>query len=111
MNERINKDLLRLNDILDAISSIESLDLSGTNSRTDFFAAAYLISVIGEAAGRLSESIRTNHTNVPWRDIISMRNRLIHEYGKVNFERVKAVIELDIPILKADITVIRNSIK
>jgi len=38
------------------------------------------IEIIGEAASRLSNDFRSRHDDVPWRDIIGMRNKLIHEY-------------------------------
>ena len=102
-NPPVNKDLIRLKDIIEAISSIEAVELASTSERKDFFAAAYLISVIGEASNHLSDEIKNKYANIPWRDIISMRNRLIHEYGKVNAERVLAVVKRDIPILKTNI--------
>ncbi len=38
------------------------------------------IGIIGEAASRISDEWREVHPNVPWRDIISMRNYLFHAY-------------------------------
>ena len=37
------------------------------------------LEVIGEAANRLPESFRTQHAEIPWRQIIGLRNRIIHD--------------------------------
>jgi uncharacterized protein with HEPN domain len=42
------------------------------------------VEVIGEAAWRVSESARNRHAEIPWRDIVGMRNRLIHGYDAVD---------------------------
>ena len=46
-------------------------------------AVLYEIVVIGEAANRISDEFRVQHSAVPWKDIISMRNILAHQYDKV----------------------------
>ncbi len=47
-------------------------------------AAERAVELIGEAASRLPAEIRDTHPNVPWREIIAMRNRLIHGYDGVD---------------------------
>ena len=57
------------------------------------------IAIIGEAAGRLSEPFRDQQSDIPWREIIGMRNRLIHGYDEINWERVWNTVEKDLPNL------------
>lgn len=57
------------------------------------------IEIIGEAASRLSPAFAAGHAEVPWRDIVGMRHRLIHGYLKVNLETVWQVVERDLPAL------------
>lgn len=64
-------------------------------------AVLYEIVVIGEAANRLSTEFRETHSNVPWRDIINMRNVLAHQYDTIDSEVVWDVIQTDIPELIA----------
>ena len=40
----------------------------------------YQITIIGEAARRLSPEFRVHHSHIPWPLIMGMRNKLIHEY-------------------------------
>jgi len=57
------------------------------------------IEIVGEAASRLSPEFAAQHAEVPWRDIVGMRHRLIHGYLKVNLDTVWEVVERDLPAL------------
>lgn len=45
-----------------------------------FHAVVYNIMIIGEAANMLTKEFREKHSEVPWRNIIDMRNVLVHGY-------------------------------
>ena len=60
---------------------------------------AHRISIIGEAASRVSQQMRDAHPEIEWRGMIGMRNRIIHEYFRVNLEVVGDVVQNDIPAL------------
>jgi uncharacterized protein with HEPN domain len=55
--------------------------------------------IIGEAASRVSDIVRSQHPEVPWAEIIGMRNRLVHAYFDVDLERVCDTLALDLPPL------------
>lgn len=57
------------------------------------------IQIIGEAARSVSPGYQNDHEQVPWGDIIGMRNRLVHEYFRILPRRVWDVVEKDIPRL------------
>ncbi|MGD1908791.1 MAG: DUF86 domain-containing protein [Leptolyngbyaceae cyanobacterium] len=57
------------------------------------------IEIIGEAASQLSETCRRQENHLPWRDIIGMRNRLVHAYFEVDVDVVWAVVASDLPAL------------
>jgi uncharacterized protein with HEPN domain len=57
------------------------------------------IEIIGEAASRVSDTVRSQHPEVPWAEIIGMRNRLVHAYFDVDLERVRDTLALDLPPL------------
>jgi uncharacterized protein with HEPN domain len=57
------------------------------------------IEIIGEAASKISEDTRLHHNNIPWQDIVDMRNRLIHGYFDVNVKLVWNTIKNDLPSL------------
>ncbi len=91
--------------IFDAIEAIERF--TDSKSKEDFIKDEMLSSavikkfeIIGEACSRLSEDFRTTHTNIPWKEIIGMRNILIHDYFGTDLEGVWNSIEEDLPKLK-----------
>ncbi|MEN6357794.1 MAG: DUF86 domain-containing protein [Armatimonadota bacterium] len=58
-----------------------------------------LLEIIGEAARSISQNTKDVHTEIPWREIVGMRNRLIHHYFRVDVEKVWDTITNDIPTL------------
>jgi uncharacterized protein with HEPN domain len=57
------------------------------------------LAIIGEAAKRLSEGFREQHTDIPWRKMIGMRNILIHAYDHVDLDQVFNAVRNDLPEL------------
>ena len=57
------------------------------------------VEIIGEAASQVSAETRKAHQEIPWSNIIGMRNRLVHGYFDVNLERVWETVQRDIPRL------------
>ena len=62
--------------------------------------------VIGEATKRLSLDFREKYPNIPWQQMAGFRDILIHDYLKVNVNRVWGVVEQNLPELKAAIEII-----
>jgi uncharacterized protein with HEPN domain len=58
-----------------------------------------LLEIIGEAAARTSEEKRGLYRNIPWPEIVSLRNRLIHGYDSVDFDILWNIITKDLPPL------------
>lgn len=69
------------------------------NNLTAVSAVNYQIAVLGEAAVRLSRSLRARYAHIPWRDVIGMRNHLIHGYDDVALTDVWDVVKRDLPVL------------
>ncbi len=72
------------------------------------FALALLecIEIVGEAASKVSPNTRSVHQDIPWVDIVGMRNRLIHAYFDIDFDRVSDTITTDLPPLISSIEAI-----
>ena len=54
---------------------------------------------IGEAASHVSEAARQLYPQIPWRQIVGMRHRLVHGYFEVNVQRIWETVQTDIPAL------------
>ena len=94
-----------LQDILDSIDKIEiyikdsSLDdLLKDPLRTDALALNLL--VIGEAVGQLPKTVRAKHPDVPWRQIVGLRNIIAHQYFRFDLELIWNVVESELGTLK-----------
>lgn len=101
-------DSVYLHHILDAFEQIESY----TNGVSyDDFAENRLLQdgvirqleVMGEAARNITEDLRSAHSNIPWRQMIGLRNRMIHAYFNINLQIIWEIIQGDIPNLREDI--------
>lgn len=69
-------------------------------------AAERAVELIDEAATRLSPELRERHSGIPWREIIGMRNRLIHGYDAVDHDIVWDVLANYAPALAEEIPAI-----
>jgi uncharacterized protein with HEPN domain len=58
-----------------------------------------LIEIIGEAANRVPDEFQDAHPEIPWIEIVGMRNRLIHGYDEVDFDFLWNVVRDDLPSL------------
>lgn len=63
------------------------------------YALLHLISIMGEAAGRVSPDGRIRYGQISWRDIVGMRNMLIHGYDIVDMDILWKTVEEDLPAL------------
>jgi uncharacterized protein with HEPN domain len=102
-------DEARLKHILEAISEIQSytkntdLEEFARNSMKKY-ATIKQLEIIGEAANHISKAIKEEYSEIEWREIIGLRNILIHEYFGVDENVVWGIVTKDIPRLKNHIT-------
>ena len=97
-------DRLLLQDMLEAIDEV--LDTMPA-TRPEFDANKLLrshvlrhIQIIGEAAWRLSQPLKDQNPQVPWKLIAGMRHVIIHDYFEVDWDEVYATAVRDVPALK-----------
>lgn len=58
-----------------------------------------LVSVIGEAANKVSPGARSKLDGIPWPDMVGMRNRLVHDYFDINLDILWATVQDNLPVL------------
>lgn len=90
--------------------SEEAIKLSRGKSRADLdhdrvlnLALVRLCELIGEAANRVAPETRQRYPQIPWRQAIGFRNRLIHGYDSVDLDVVWQVLTRDLPSLRAEL--------
>lgn len=103
-------DRLRLQDILDAIAIIEQ---DTPSRRQDFDANRAVQShillhaqIIGEAVSRLSQALRDQNPQVPWKPIMRMRNIIAHVYFGIDWDEVWQVATRDVKDLRSQVEAI-----
>ena len=100
-------DEVYLRHILDAIARVETYVAVGREvfMTTPHWQDAVIqqLEIIGEAAKRLSNDLRSRHNAVPWRHIAGLRDVLIHNYMGVDLPAVWEITQRDMPVLKGHV--------
>ncbi|MDY0384041.1 DUF86 domain-containing protein [Trichlorobacter sp.] len=104
----IKNDEVYLAHITDAIIQIElytqGLDAEGfRQNRLVQDAVIRQFEIIGEASKNVSSALRSQHPEVPWKDLAGFRDKLIHHYFGVDIVSVWLSVTTDLPILKQQI--------
>lgn len=104
----MRRDHQRLQDMIEALESVARITRDKSESafyddETLRYAVAHRLAVVGEAAGRISPELRQRYESVPWADIVSFRNILIHEYFGIHWPIVWLTAREQAPKLCEDI--------
>ena len=99
-----SKDLIRLKPMLDSTQAVLEF-LQGKN-KSDLDTNRLLISgitreleILGEAAGKVSSPTQLLFSDIPWKLLVGMRNRLIHAYFDVDHDIIWSTVTNDLPKL------------
>jgi len=97
-------DRVRLRHMLD--HAREAVAMITGKGRTDLqrqrmleLALVRLIEIVGEAAARVSPEGQAEYSFIPWREVVGMRNRLVHGYDSIDLDVLWDTIEDDLPPL------------
>jgi len=101
-------DMVSLRQMLDHIE--EAAALAHGRIREDvesdrllFLALLKLVEIVGEAATRISDQMQAARPEIPWREMIGTRNRLIHGYDAVDYGILWEIVSTDFPPLAEQI--------
>jgi uncharacterized protein with HEPN domain len=89
----VRTDRDRLEDILGAIAQIDRERLLQDG-------VVHQMVIIGEAVRAIAPELREKRSDLPWAEMVAMRNILVHRYYEVNLEIVWLVVEQDLPNIK-----------
>jgi uncharacterized protein with HEPN domain len=97
--------LLRIQDILDAVTSIEQRTVEMTfeqfaADQTIVKSVLYDFIIIGEASANIPADFQSQYCQIPWRLMSDMRNIMAHEYFQVNLIYTWRTIQNNFPSLK-----------
>jgi len=99
-----HEDSVTLRQMLDHIEEAVSLTSGRLRDHLDsdrvlYLAVLKLLEIVGEAAGRVSGSFQASHPEIPWRQIVGTRNRLVHGYDAVDRDVLWEIVTADFPPL------------
>jgi len=102
-------DRITLRQMLDHVEEAMTISQAKTRENIDsdrilFLALLKLVEIVGEAGTRVSETVQTAHPEIPWRQIIGTRHRLIHGYDSVDANILWDIVTNDFPALAAQIS-------
>lgn len=109
-------DSVYLRHILDAIEKIEEF-LEGVDEGkflSDSLLQSgviYQIQIIGEAARNISKELKDKYEEIPWKEIVGMRSKLVHDYFGIEETAVWDTAKKDLPKLKKQIRAMLKEIK
>ncbi len=112
----MNKDLVFLKHIKDEIDFLEE-QFSAVDEKELLSnpllqrATIRSLEIIGEAVKNLSEDIKTNNTQIEWKEIAGMRDKLIHRYFTIDWDIVNEVIRDRLPELSETVNKALNNFK
>ena len=98
------KSAVRLRHMLDHACEAVSMVRGKTRADLDTdralnLALVRLLEITGEAASRIPKSERELYPDIPWPEIVGLRNRLIHGYDEVDLDIVWQIVTADLPPL------------
>lgn len=104
----MRREILYLTDIVEATDHIaafiSAIDFDGFhNSEMVRSAVVQKLAIIGEAAARISEPLRSRYPQVPWPQIVAFRNILIHAYFGIDWDEVWRAAKNRCPVLREQI--------
>lgn len=67
-------------------------------------ALCMLLEIVGEAARAVSPDFKAAHPGIPWPQMVGLRNRIIHEYFRVDLNIIWEIVQKDVPVLLALVT-------
>ena len=114
MSKRIPN--LYFEDILTAIKDIKEFTKGMTfesfeEDKKTVQAVTRSLEIIGEAANAIPQELKSKYTNLPWRDMISLRNKVLHEYFGVDTEILWQTITEDLLPLKQKVEKLLEELK
>lgn len=74
-----------------------------SNDQKTIDAVARNLQIIGEAASRLPDEFKEEHSSLEWHKIVGLGHRIVHEYFGIDIEIIWQILCKDLPALRANL--------
>lgn len=110
----MKRDALSLVHILESIQLVLKFTKGG---ETEFFGSELIqsavmrhLSIVGEATKRLTHEFRAIHQDLPWKSMAGLRDKLIHDYVKIDTREIWNVVVNDLPKLQPQLVALLRAL-
>jgi uncharacterized protein with HEPN domain len=111
----VRDSLLVLDDMIEAVERLIELGAAGmpdaVEDRDRGEALLFNLIVLGEAAKRVPERVRTSYPDVDWRSIAATRDKIVHHYEGVEWPIIDDMVRDDLPALLPRLRAIRDELE
>lgn len=85
----------------DALAFVKNMDydIFVKDTKTTY-AVIRALEIIGEATKKVPSSVKSDYSQIPWKKMAGMRDKVIHEYFGVDLKRIWNTVNNDLPALK-----------
>jgi uncharacterized protein with HEPN domain len=111
----MQRDILLLTEMIDAAEQAQQLaagvtvsQLEADRQRRD--ALLWNFTVLGEAAGQLSDEVKTRFPDVTWQQPMRLRNRIVHGYWPIDLEVLHTTATAQLPAFADDLRKVLNTV-
>ena len=94
----IQKIINYIDDVQGYIFGMKAIDF--LDDKKTITACAFTVSQIGELAKEITEETQEKYTDIPWKSIRGMRNRIVHDYENIDLSVLWGTISNSLPELK-----------
>ena len=100
-----DRDVFYLTHMLECIESIERYTTVSDIESDELAQDAIMrkLQLLTESSKRVSDTCKTAHPEIPWRELSGFRNVIVHDYLGIRIERIVPIVRQDIPALKSKI--------
>lgn len=99
------------------MSAIQQIEIFTAEGKASFYQSKllqsgvlYQLIIIGEAAGDIDPDLRNKFSNIPWKNVIGMRDILAHQYFRIDLDLIWSTITEHLPQLKETVTEILSTL-
>ena len=108
-SKNIDKIINHIDSVIDYCSGCTSLDDFQNNTML-VEACVFNLTQIGELVTKISEETKNLNSNIPWKEISGMRNKIVHDYFSINLNIVWDTIQNDLPNLKKNMDKLKTKL-
>jgi uncharacterized protein with HEPN domain len=111
----MRRNTLYIKDILENIKHAETFIENVTyeefiKDKKTSYAVVRCIEIIGEAVKNIPDDVREKYSDIPWKKMAGMRDKISHFYFGIDMKKVWLAVKRDIPKIKPQIKKILKDI-